>query len=97
MLQDGPRVANPSGWQGVAAHPRHRSDATWSITEPQGTRGTAGQWQGPLCHAEGTGDTEGKHKLIALLSPTGPPIPVFLWSVHYFGLLNKLKGEWRSL
>lgn len=42
-------------------------------------------------------ETQGKHKLTALLSPTGPPTPVFLWSVHYFGLLNKLKGEWRSL
>lgn len=88
VLQDRPRVANPSGWQGVAAHPGHRPNATWSITEPQGARGTTGQWQGPLCHAEGTGDTEGKHKLIALLSPTDPPIPVFLWSAHYFGLLN---------
>lgn len=96
MLLERSRVANPSGWLGEAAHPQHRPNATWSSTKPQGARRTAGQWQGPLCHAEGAGDTEGKHKLIAMFSPFRSTTPGFLWSVHYFGLLNKLKREGRG-
>lgn len=49
--------------------------------------------KGLSCHAEGAGGTGGKHKLIVL---SGPPTPVFLWSAHYFELLNKLKGEGRG-
>lgn len=58
------RAANSSGQQGLTAHSRHRPNATWSSTEPQGARETTGQWQGPLHgYDEGHRAIEGKHKI----------------------------------